>query len=224
MDWTYNTVWFDQLPKSQVRLANFGKPGIRPETLLGAQYLVLRSFKSSRKNFEDFPANGSVKYLELTLANMTSFKGVSVLGKVKRIELHYCLKLESDTGLSEVSDSLEWLHINQSKKFYLDEELVGLSELKVLCLNNCAPLPDLEFLDRFPRLVDFRFVGTNVLSGDLSPIIRHPTLCSVGFLNKRHYNMRDVELKRKLAERRTASIALAQKGPYQTYRYTTLGV
>lgn len=222
MDWRYNTVWPDQLPQREVRSADLGKRGVGREALPGGRYLWVRSFKSQHRDFHDFPANGSAKYLELTLANITSFKGVSVLGKIKRLELHYCLKLESDNGLAEISDSLEWLHINQSKKFRVGDELLSISRLKVLCLNRCAPLPDLEFLSRFPQLLDFRFVDTNVLNGDLSPILRHPTLCSVGFLDKRHYSMRSKEIEGRLAERRAASIALAHKGPYETYRYTAI--
>ena len=222
MDWSYNTVWFDQLADGDVRSADFGRPGTTPAMLLGGRYLLVRSFKSATGNFADFPSDGSVEYLDLTLANVKSFKGISSLGRVRRLELHYCLKLESDAGLSEASGSLRWLHINQSKKFHLGDELLGLSKLKVLCLNNCAALPDLEFLSRFPHLLDFRFVNTDVLSGDLAPLLRHPTLCSVGFLNKRHYNMKFEEIKLKLAERRAASIAVVHKGKYQTYRYTAV--
>jgi hypothetical protein len=222
MDWRYNTVWFDQLPAGEVRMADFGKGGTGRETLLGGKYLNVRGFKSKHKNFEDFPANGSVKYVELSLSNITSFKGVSVLGKVKRVEVHYCLKLENDHGLSEISDSIEWLHINQSKKFSIGDELIGLSNLKVLCLNRCAPLQNLEFLDRFPQLLDFRFVDTNVIDGDLTPILRHPTLCSLGTLDKRHYNMRSDDLQNNLATRRAAAIAIARNGPWETFRYTAI--
>jgi hypothetical protein len=222
MDWRYNTIWFDQLPEGEVRSADFAKREAGGDELLGGTYLLVRSFRSEHKCFEDFPANGTVKYLELNLANVTSFRGVSVLGKVRRLDLHHCSKLERDDGLSEVSDSLEWLHINQSKKFRVGNELLGLSRLKVLCLNRCAPLPDLEFLSSFPELVDFRFVDTNVLSGDLSPLLRHPALCSAGFLDKRHYNLRSEDVLAQLAVRRTASIVPAYKGPYETFRYTAL--
>lgn len=222
MDWRYNTVWFDQLPADEVRTADFGQRSTTKESLLGGRYLQVRNFKSKHKDFEDFPANGSVQYIQLALSNVASFKGVSNLGKVKRMEVYHCLTLESDHGLSEVSDSIEWLHIDQSKKFCVGDELLGISKLKVLCLNRCASLQNLDFLTRFPQLLDFRFVDTNVVSGDLTPILCHPTLCSVGFLDKRHYNMRFEELKEKLAERQPASIAVVRKGPFETYRYTAI--
>ena len=222
MDWSYNTVWFDQLAAGDARSVDFGKPGTTAAMLSGGRYLLVRSFKSVTGDFCDFPAARAAQYLELAHANVRSFRGISKLGSIRRLELHYCLKLESDAGLSEASGSLRWLHINQSKKFHLGDELLSLSKLRVLCLNNCAPLPDLEFLRRFPQLLDFRFVNTNVLSGDLAPILRHPTLCSVGFLHKRHYNMKFEEIELQLAERRKASIEVARKGTFETFRYTAI--
>lgn len=189
---------------------------------MDGQYLRVRNFKSRTRTFEDFPANRSVKFLDLSVSNPTSFKGVSVLGKVKRLETHYCLKLESDEGLSEVADSIEWLHINQSKKFRFGKELLGLPNLRVLCLNSCGPVPDLEFLSHFPCLLDFRFVDTNVLSGDLSPLLRHPTLCTVGFLNKRHYNRRFEDVEALLSERNSKSRTTVRKGPLETFRYISM--
>lgn len=222
MDWTYNTIWPEQLQPSELRIVDLSKSPSIGGSLAGGSYLFVRGFKSALRNLTDFPVKGSVKHLQLTMANITSLEGLSSLGKVKRLELDYCLKLQSDSGLSEAADSLEWLHITQAKKFPLGQELLGLSQLKVLCLNNCAPLQDIEFLSYFPNLVDFRFVETNVLSGDLSPLLRHPTLCSVGFLDKRHYNLRSREIEEKLQERRNASITIVHNGPYETFKYKAL--
>lgn len=222
MDWTYNTIWTDQLPPSELRIADLSVSPSAKGSLGGGSYLFVRGFKSVLNSLEDFSVKGSVKYLQLTMSNITSLKGLSSLGKVKRLELDYCLKLQSDGGISEVADSLEWLNITQAKKFPLGQEVMGLSQLKVLCLNNCAPLQDLEFLNYFPNLLDFRFVETKVISGDLSPLLRHPKLCSVGFLDKRHYNMRSSEVEEKLRERRNSSITIARNGPYETFKYKAL--
>jgi len=42
--------------------------------------------------------------------------------------------------------------------------------------------------------MDFRFVNTNVLDGNLTPIVDHTTIKSVSFINKRHYNVKDDEM------------------------------
>lgn len=84
-------------------------------------------------------------YLELNWSNIHDFLGVEKMNKLKRLELHYCTKLQNDFGLSGLADTLEYLHINQSKKFVPNEELFSLKNLRVLCLNSCGNLENLNF-------------------------------------------------------------------------------
>lgn len=202
MDWRFNTLLWDQLEEQSFRSVDFGNGSKSPCELAGARYVWARRFKSETASLDDLPAAETVTYLELGWANIKSFAGSSRFKGIKRLETHYCLELESDAGISELQNSLEWLHINRSKKFSPGAELMSLSNLRVLCLNSCGPLPDLEFLRNFPHLLDFRFVDANVLSGDLTPMLKHPSLCSVGFLNKRHYNLRDTEIDEHLRPRK----------------------
>ena len=135
MDWTYNTIWTEQLPAGEfknVKCKNTKADITDP--ILGS-YFVVRNFKPKDKCFENYPAIKTATYLELNLSNVHSFKGISNLGRIKRLELHYCTKLERDEGLSELREEIEWLHINQSKKFSFSNELLSLKKLKVLCLN-----------------------------------------------------------------------------------------
>jgi hypothetical protein len=134
-----------RVPEGSFKSVDFNNRSKSPDDLLRSAYIWARRFKSKSGTLHDFPAENSVKYLELNWANIRSFSGVSRIGKLKRLETHYCLKLESDSGLCEVASSLEWLHINQSRKFSPEKELFALCNLRVLCLNNCAPLHDLEF-------------------------------------------------------------------------------
>jgi hypothetical protein len=223
MDWRFNTVWFDQIPEERVELNTAEWLEKVNERSSETEYVVTSNFKATRNNLEDLHDNNSLLYLELNKSNINSFLGVSKLKALKRLELHYCLKLTSDDGLGELKNSLEWLHISQSKKFCFGKNLLGLSKLKVLCLNNCGALPDLSFLGAFPNLVDFRFVGTHIESGDLTPLLNHPNLCSTGFLDKRHYNLKSAEIARHLAPKKSASITLARKGQYETFRHLAIG-
>lgn len=223
MDWRYNTIWTEQLPEAEYAAINFNHRTQTPHDLSGKRYISAAKFKSGTENLLDFPTSGGADYVYIGSSNIKSFTGVSRFGEVKRLEAHYCLKLENDSGLSGLRNSLEWLHINQSKKFTPGEELFSLSRLKVLCLNACGPIHDLEFLYALPDLLDFRFVDTNVISGDLTPLIKHPALCSAGFLNKRHYNLKDTEVDQHLRSRWNTAIEKTCKGSYETYRYTSLG-
>ena len=67
----------------------------------------------------------------------------------------------------------------------------------------CAPLKNLDFLKNMPELLDFRFVGTNILNGDLTPLVEHPRLVNAGFLDKRHYSLKSSQVKLALAGKKT---------------------
>lgn len=223
MDWTYNTIWMDRLPPGQFTTIEFKRDRAVSEVVAGATYFRLQKFKTKEPGFHGLDSVTSAEYLEVNFSNITSFSEIAKLGKVKRLELSWCLKLESDTGLSDIADHLEWLHVNTSRKFSPKKDLFELRHLKVLCLNGCAPLDDLRFLEKMPNLLDFRFVDTNVLDGDLSPLINHPNLVTAGFLDKRHYNLKSVDVKAHLKERNEKAKEYAYKGEFQTFRYKAFG-
>ena len=68
------------------------------------------------------------------------------------------------------SPSLPKIQINTSKKFSPKKDFFELRNLKVLCLNACGPLDNLRFLKQMPNLLDFRFVDTKIVDGDLTAI------------------------------------------------------
>ena len=216
MDWRYNTIWFEQLEQNKIFQKDFKENFISTENndFDTAEYAIIWHLKEKLKSFDN------LSYLELNWANIKNFDGIEKFRNLKRLELHYCVKLENDFGLSRLKDTLEFLHINTSKKFKFTDELLQLKKLKVLCLNACGPVDNLDFLKNFPNLIDFRFVDTNVLDGNLKPIIDHPTIRTVGFLNKKHYNFKDEKLKIELEKKFDSDYkTIIYKGQYLTYRY-----
>ena len=188
MDWRYNTIWFDQIPPENQITWDYKEQKGTSLQLGNIEYAILWYYRKKGLSLDDIPQTNQLLYLELNWANITDFCQIQRLSSLKRLELHYCTKLENDNGLTGISNTLEHLHINQSKKLHSLDEISKLKNLKVLCLNNCGPLESISFLRNLPNLIDFRFVDTNILDGDLTPIIDHPSLKSVGFFNKRHYN------------------------------------
>ena len=222
MDWRFNTIWFDQLDKSKVFQKDFKENTISTENknFDDSEYAIIWHLKEKNDSFENMSQSDKLLYLELNWANIKNFSGIQKFYSLKRLELHHCVKLENDNGLSQLSDNIEFLHINQSKKFKFTDELLQLKKLKVLCLNACAPIDNLDFLSNFPELIDFRFVDTNILDGNLKPIIEHPTIRTVGFLNKKHYNFKDDKLKLELEKKFDNDYkTIFHKGKYLTYRY-----
>ncbi len=219
MNWTYNTIWTELLPNDEFKPVTCTNTKASLNEHMTGSYFIVNNYKPKDKCFNNYPAISTAIYLEFTFANVRSFQGISKLGPIKRLELHYCTKLEIDKGLSEIADDIEWLHINQSKKFTAIDDLFHLRNLKVLCLNNCAPLENLKFLKAFPELVDFRFVDTNVIDGDLTPLTEHPSLLNVGFLDKRHYNLKKKDLDEHFGEKSESEKEWIYKNEFKTYRY-----
>jgi len=222
MDWTYNTLWNEQLPPNSYRCVDLRQNKTQVDDAEGCTYVCLDGFRPKTQSLDALIGIESAEYLHLIQSGIRSFEGIARLGRIKRLEVHYCLKLETGSGLLEISDSLQWLHINQSKKFIFTEDLYQLKALKVLCLNNCGPIQSLKFILDFPNLLDFRFVDTNVVDGDLTPLLEHPSLVSVGFLDKKHYNCRNSEVEAHFAERDKSAREYVFKGEWKTFRYRAL--
>ena len=198
--WRNNTIWFDDIPNDLFLQLNLKEEKLKKDILKDIEYLILWHYKKGKSgNFVDI--SESLVFLNLIWSNIQNFDGIERLTKIKRLELDYCVKLENDKGISKLADTLEYLHIDNSKKFVPGEEFFSLKNLRVLSLNSCGNLENLSFLSHFPKLIDFRFVDTNVIDGDLTPIKEHPTIRSAGFLNKRHYNLSEEKIESHLKEK-----------------------
>jgi hypothetical protein len=218
MDWRYNTIWFDQIDPS--RIENLDLRTEKISSLQNKEYVSLRGYSQKNGLLDTLPPSDEVLYLELSFSNLRAFDGIGRLPRIKRLELVHCYKIESDSGLEEVAGSLIQLHFLNSKRFKIGKELRSLRNIEVLRLNSCGEIDNLDFLYDFPRLLDFRFVDTNVRSGDLSPLIKHPTLRSAGFMDKRNYNMKREEVDRSLESKSSLpSQEFVSKGQWRTFRH-----
>jgi len=219
MDWSYNTIWFDWIdPKKQVTI-DFKKKGKTPFSLAKEEYLTTWYLNQKDHALDFLPASDRLLYLELNWSNLQDFHHIGKFSNLKRLELHYCTKLKSDQGISELVDSLEHLHIQQSKKLEGILEIGQLKNLKVLRLNDCGTIDSLSFIKGLPNLIDLRFVGTNILDGDVTPIIDHPSLRGAGFLNKRNYNYTAEKINSILSLKGGNYKEFVFKGDFKTFRY-----
>lgn len=220
MDWRYNTIWFEQIDPEKQLTWDFKEKKSLPLHINNKEYVTLWYYKEKEISFGRIPPSDKLLYLELNWANVKNFCQIQRFPSLKRLELHYCTKLESDSGLKELKDTVEHLHINQSKKLLLTDEISQLVNLKVLRLNNCGSLKSLHFLRDLPKLIDFRFVNTDILDGDLTPILDHPSLKNVGFFNKCHYNSTREKIDAILESRLNSEYKdFFYKGEYKTFKY-----
>jgi hypothetical protein len=150
----------------------------------GLRTLDLSCYKPASKDLADFPLLPSLTTLVLVQGRLRSLQGISRLRAVVHVELAYLTNLESLHDLEALAQ-LEYLDCDVCRKLRGHDSVRGLGALRLLRYNNCGRIPSIRFLDELPALEEFRFVGTTVEDGDLSPLLR---LKRVGFTNKKDYS------------------------------------
>ena len=152
--------------------------------------LSLNGFNPKTKDLTGFPELESLSELSLIRSNIASTRGVCRLKNLTKIELSYVPKIEVLEELDKLHN-LEAVYCENCKQLRHSESLSWLKQLKSLKLIRCGKINSIAFLRTLPGLEEFRFVGTEVADGDLSPLLN---LKWVGFDNKRHYSHTDVDL------------------------------
>ena len=154
--------------------------------LLGCKHLrilALTGYKPKSRDLTGLPELPALRELALVQTNVESVQGIRVFQQLRRLELAYATKLQELSELDQLTH-LEELHCEKCGNLRL-ESLTALKGLRSLRLNFCGEIPTLKFLDDMPGLEEFRFVNTNVVDGDLRPLLR---LKWAGFLPKKHYS------------------------------------
>jgi len=104
---------------------------------------------------------------------------------LKHFEIHYFPKL-TDISALENNESIEFLQFYSCKKLNKLESLTSMKKLKRLNLENMV-IPNIDFIKYMKGLNFLSLMGTNVLSGDISPA---KDIDFVSIDNRRHYNYR----------------------------------
>lgn len=142
----------------------------------------LHLWKIKAKNFESLSMFSSVEKLLLNKPTMTTLDGVEKFKNLKTLKLIYMANL---TDISAISGAaLEKLSIQNAKKI-TDYSAIGACErLLRLRVIDSAPIQSLSFIDKLKGLQSFRFIKTDVIDGNLSPLLE---LEDVYFTHKKHF-------------------------------------
>jgi Leucine-rich repeat (LRR) protein len=111
----------------------------------------------------------------LRLANLrrlTSLAGIEALTNLEELDIHTCRKIRSIEPVG---------YLSRLRKFYLNND-GDIESLKPL-----AKLNELEWV--------LLYESTNILDGDLSPLLGQKNLSRIAFQNRRHYSMRREEFR-----------------------------
>jgi hypothetical protein len=158
--------------------------------------LQLSSYAPRSKSLVDVPALGSLREVILIKPNIVSLAGIERFA-LQRLEIAYAAKLTDASAVGAI-ETLESLELVRCRGVDVAGLSMHLRRLRSLRVRDGADLASLGFLKQMPLLEDFRFVGTNVVDGDLRPLLG---MRSVGFLHKRHYSHTPEQVDAILGER-----------------------
>lgn len=132
----------------------------------------------------------NLEFLSILNAPVTNVLGLSSLTRLRSLRLGNLRRLNSLSGIEHLSN-LEELELHTCKNINSLDEVGGLRSLKRLYINNDGNIMSLSPLDGLERLESVLFYeSTNILDGDLSPLLRQTNLSRVAFRDRRHYSHR----------------------------------
>lgn len=156
---------------------------IFPNSATQLKRLRIGKFKPKSAGVSEINRFLRLETLELVQADIASLEGVEDFAELKTVDLHYMPKLESIKHISETP--VEQITITHCKKVTDLDSVARCKRLQILRYHDSAPLPSIGFVNDCPNLKEFRFVGVDVIDGDLTPLKR---LDQFAFTQKKHFS------------------------------------
>lgn len=143
----------------------------------------LRLWKYSGKDLEELRDFSGIERLFLAQSKCESLNGISDFKNISSLEICYMGKLNNIADLNLAS--LRELIIENSKKISDYSQIKQCVNLEKLYIHHSAPIASLDFINSLKNLKSFRFIGTDVLNGNLEPLFSVTDVC---FTQKKHFS------------------------------------
>jgi hypothetical protein len=145
------------------------------------------------KDLSDLRQLRNLEWLAVLNAPIENLRGIERLGRLRYLRLANLRRLTSLRGIEELQ-LLEELDINTCRKVTSIGEVRRLLSLKRLFLNNGGNIDSLKPLRGLEELEAVVFYeSTNIVDGDLSPLIGRRKTVAASFQNRRHYTHKKEE-------------------------------
>jgi protein phosphatase 1 regulatory subunit 7 len=181
---------FSRLPKLESFWAIWGK---KLELKANETLRRLTLYHYKKNDFTELSGLHNLELIELRQSTVKSFKGIEGLQHLNTFDSYALTKLADISVLSDIKDSLKYLILDNCKKMQnIDNIAEKLENVITLHLNNGSDLKDIRFITKMKSLKKFVFLDTNVVDGDMSPLIG---LDYAAFTSKKHFShtFREVE-------------------------------
>lgn len=129
--------------------------------------------ESNLAHLESFPNLETLGIFEAK--KLSSLNGISHCQKLKRLDVGYCPSLSEAAELKALS-RLEHLELFSLKRLLSFAEDLPASSLKKLIVNGLSPISNASIFLRLLNIELLTLVNTEVLDGDLSPLLQIESL------------------------------------------------
>jgi hypothetical protein len=141
-------------------------------------------------NVDAFSNLTMLEWLGILNAPIENVLGLRRLERLKYLRLAGLRRLTSLAGIERL-ELLEELNLDTCRRIRSISEVSSLLHLRKLHLSNCGEIESLKPLENLSRLECVTFVeSTNIVDGDISPLLHQQGLKRVSYQNRRHYSHR----------------------------------
>jgi len=147
------------------------------------------------KDLREFSGMSQLETLRLYSASrLESLQGVEALCRLTWLDLARASKLTTLAGIESLTE-LRHLMLHTCRKVTDISPIEGLLRLRQLYLLNGGNIETIRPLLSLRGLEEFLFYeSTNIVDGDLSPLMALPNLKNVAFMERPHYSLKRADL------------------------------
>ncbi|MBC8325173.1 MAG: hypothetical protein H8E27_06065 [Verrucomicrobia subdivision 3 bacterium] len=140
------------------------------------------------EDFLNFHSLTQLEALDLRGSTIKSLNGINALKKLSILQLADFRKLSSLQGIESLK-KLKNLTVHTCRKIHSIDPVGNLPNLQKLFIPNNGHIDSLKPIEALNNLESVVFYeSTNILDGDLSPLLRQKNLNDTAFQNRRHYS------------------------------------
>lgn len=196
---------FGSFPKLEIYTGDWHVDNHNLKQCHDLRRLHLWHFSPRSRDLSVFMEMTRLEELSLIQTNITSLSGVETLEDLRFLTIAYAPKLKSLSALADHNMQIRELDLGKVKNIGSYNPIASLKYLRLLRVSSCAPMRDLKWMTGMKRLDFFSFVDTNVVDGNLSPLLHLAALRYVGTMDRRHYNYTMDRLNELLNQRNSAN-------------------
>ena len=162
--------------------------------------LALGGYNPASGDARDLSVLPALDRLSLYSNRLQSLKGLETMQGLRELSVDSAPKLENIDPIGNLKE-LRNLRFENCKVARGFADLVQGEHVLEIKYMKCLPLDHVRFVNRLRSLESFVFLDTDVLDGDMAPLVAHPTLAHVAFTKKKHFTLSERQIHEQIGDR-----------------------